>query len=85
MASAQVKGSSKIQTAKMIVTNGDIVEIIATVWADVRANPALIQKIGSTVAKMAQPKAIQRKTGGALKSPSLVAWITVYIEITDEV
>ncbi len=68
-ASASVKGSPRIAIASPIVTMGDNVEIIETACGDVRWIPALIMKVGNTVATTAQPSASHRKRGLAAKLP----------------
>lgn len=68
IASAIVNGSPKIETARAIVTNGEMVAIIEVVWGVVRERPALTKNEGITVAKIAQPADSQKKRGLEEKS-----------------
>lgn len=79
-ASASVKGSPSIHTAKPIVTSGEIVEIIAVACGEVRAMPAFMRNDGRTVAKIAQPAPSQMKRGVAAKvKPFTAIWCSTQI------
>ena len=75
MASASVNGSPNIQTAKAIVTSGEIVAIIEVVCGVVRDRPAFTKNDGVTVAKIAVPADSQKKRGLDEKSKPLLTTI----------
>jgi hypothetical protein len=72
IASASVKGSPKIHTAKVIVTSGEIVAIIEVVCGVVLDNPAFTKNDGITVAKIAVPAESQKNLGEDEKSKPLL-------------
>ena len=57
-----------METAKAIVTSGEIVAIIDVVCGVVRDNPALTRNDGMTVAKIAVPAESQKNLGDDEKS-----------------
>ena len=68
IASAIVKGSPKIHTAKTIVMSGEMVAIMLVVWGVVLDNPAFTRNDGMTVAKIAVPAESQKNLGDDEKS-----------------